>query len=431
MDPRVDFNPARLRLNNLLPPNSMGQDFRTPPFMPQLPQLPQVATSTPSGPMDYPEGDMPSGAGESPSGEREPAKYEKPLHHEVADKFLEFLDKYPEKPKSPGLMGNIAGAFASFVPNATPDDVDKSRFGGYYRQRDEWKERAGVMGQAAQLERANNQTDSLDEYRQDTIREREETRRARSEAATEDRKIKQQNADTAARRAEIQAAALEGGTIVHDSVTGRSQLLNKKGQLKDVDLKALTFEQQVALRTAGQLIIANDSQGAARELAALKQKYDLEKIEADKKAKLETDAANARNKQDNPESGASEKAKLQIRIQQYVREHPTHSDWLEENETSGAVTMSPKIHWWDSESVKAEKQKAIKGFNEFVRGAAAASPGDTVIPGGNTGSVAPGSRFNKTQIIMLAPDGKTKGTVSSEAEAKRLEGLKPPYTRVK
>ena len=357
-----------------------------------------------------------------------------PLHHEVADKFLEFLNQYPEKPAKAGLMGNIAGIATAFRPGAMPNDVDEARFGNYHRKRDEWSKKAGVLSTAANTERLGNEQVLRDEDRDFVNSLRAEDLVRKTKEGEANIAIKNKDAETRARRAAIQEEGLNGGKIYYHSGTGKAMLLTRKGdkvELDPDDFKGLTFEQTEKLKTAGALKIVEARGDIQKEIEKDREAARLAQIEAEKKAKLETDAAKAGG----TESGASEKAKLQLRIQQYVREHPQHADWLDEDETSGAITMKPKIRPWDSATTVAEKQKAIKDFNEFVKGGASKSPGETVIPGSNTGTVTPvakPSRFgSKTSIQMLARDGKTVGTVSSEAEARRLEGLKPPYTRVK
>lgn len=248
-----------------------------------------------------------------------PMEMESPgLSNEANTRFLDLLDQFPRR-REPSTLRRIGASLAAIGDRETGEKI---LYPGYDREMQDWKEQANVYGQAASLERMNNSTISQDEYRKLTDRFRIDAERQRNEDRDEDRKIRQQNADTGRFRAENQAraqsAALDKTTKVITDRAGNMWALNGRNEISELPIESLSFEDKLRLQQEGRLTIVDDQQEAQKELARLRHEQELKEIE--RRAELKTDTST--------QSESDKRKGVLRRAEEFIRNNPGLKDWV-------------------------------------------------------------------------------------------------------
>jgi len=301
--------------------------------------------------------------------------------------FMDLVNNFPVR-KEPSTLRKIGASIAALSGNA--DTVEHALYPRYDRDVADWKQKAGVSGNLAQIEASRNSAVIRDEYNHLTNSWRLLESERKADADKKKGEQGDRRLDQGDRRLDIQQGTLdlkkklgEGakGIRVNQS-TGQTYLWYADGHIETIDQQDLSFAQRQKLAQAGKLELLDLQQAFTRERDETKHEYTLDEI-----------AERAASRVGNNQTEADKiKGKLR-RAGEYARAHPEVADWIEADPDTGFIEMKPRGLFRD----KAKDADQIAAFNKYIDPGVEAGTG--AVPGNNTGSVTPGapgaSRFNR------------------------------------
>jgi hypothetical protein len=181
--------------------------------------------------------------------------------HAILDKFLESINQMPErKDYKRGIWGNIAtgliGAFQGGAEGRAFHDRP------YTNDLSDWKLKNDALASAAGQERMANSSADISEIRAGDLARKIAADKARDENADAERALK-------AKQIELQGELANGGTLIHDEISGNTFILTRRGELRPTDIKAVSEAEKIRLATEGRLKIVKTQGEIDKEVAAV------------------------------------------------------------------------------------------------------------------------------------------------------------------
>lgn len=366
--------------------------------------------SAPNGPMD-----------ENPWNDAPPAPNNNP-DDPAYRAFVDLVNNFPTR-KEPSTLRKIGASIAAFSGN--PEIVDNALYPGYNRDVTDWKNKVSATGQLANIEAGRDSRAIREEYnalmaqirRDDLERKKTEGERRGDQA---DRRLDQRDEELDIKRGQLdlrRETANGAQGIRVNQRTGQTYLWYKDGTIKNLDQQDLSFEHRQKLAQAGRLELLDLQQQFTRERDATQHEYDLEEILKRVEARAGGNTSEA------------DKAKGKInRAGEYARAHPEVADWIEVDPDTGFIEMRPRGIWRD----RARDAEIISDFNKYID--QGSNPGTGAVPGNNTSSVKPGSRFARPPAAAK-PGARTPAKTPTMSEAdirkeaiRQLQEGKAPVT---
>jgi hypothetical protein len=350
--------------------------------MPPTPS-PTTQTGAELDPMGVPIELRRSETGDNPFGNAPP-----PPNNDPEDRaykaFLDLVNNFPVR-KEPSTLRKIGASVAALSGN--PDTVEHALYPTYEREVSDWKQKAGVTGNLAQIEAGRNSAAIRDEYNRLTNEWRLLESKRKSDEGEGRLEQGNRRLEQGDRRLDIQAGALDLRKKVGEGAkgirvnqnTGQTYLWYGDGHIETIDQQDLSFAQRQKLAQAGKLEILDLQQGFTRERDATQHEYTLEEI-AERLSQKDGNASETQLKQ----------RKLN-RAGEWARTHPQAADWIEIDPDNGLIQIIPPKSYFRDKSKDAE---IIADFNKYIDEKEVPTKVPGAIPGNNTGSIG-GSRFNR------------------------------------
>lgn len=349
---------------------------------------------------------------QNPNPEQPPMQEGNGVEDRAYKQFLDLVNNFPVR-KEPSTLRKIGASVAAL--SGKPDTVENALYPGYDREVNDWENKAKVSGNLAQIEGSRNSAAIRDDYNRLTNEWRLVESKRKGEADEKrgeqgDRRLDQRDEELDIKRGQLdlRKEANEGAQGIRvNQRTGKTYLWYKDGRTKELDQNDLSFEHRQKLAQAGKIELLDLQNAFTRERDETKHEYTLDEI-----------AERLSKKGENTSDTQLKQRKLN-RAGEWARTHPQASSWIEVDPDTGFMELKPTGIWRD----RAKDADLIKDFNTYIDEKEVETKVPGAIPGNNTGSVKPGSRFPSKN--PAAPAQKMKDADIRAEAIKQLQGKAP------